>query len=66
MDRIKEIEVKGPNSPELPDLGDNFDDGYDNFDDYPSDLPLNFEEHPFIRDEMDYGDEDVYSLEVEG
>jgi hypothetical protein len=25
---------------------------YNNFDDYPSDLPLDFEEHPYIRDEL--------------
>lgn len=52
VDRIKEVE------PEQ-------EEAYDNFDDYPSDLELNFEEHPYIRDERPVEPLDYLPIEVE-
>jgi hypothetical protein len=43
---------------EQPAGKEDLDDVYDNFDDYPSDLPLDFQEHPNIAEEMQ--DEEAY------
>lgn len=59
MDRIQEYQV-----PEWH--GDvEWDEQEDDFDDYPADMPLDFVEHPYIRDEKPYDPEDSYVIERE-
>jgi hypothetical protein len=61
MDKIKQVVqvAKGPRAP----VGDiNLDEVDDNFDDYPSDLELDFTEHPYIRDESPNDEEDSLAV----
>ena len=51
MERIK----TEPEEQVSSETNDDLDDLYDNFDDYPSDMDLDFTEHPYIRDEVHRG-----------